>query len=74
MNSLTFVPNSLVQVFQNLEVKSLSLSDMMLCGIPWLLTISFSIAFANLSANFYSLHGINCAFLVSWSMTTKMLS
>ena len=73
MDSLTFVPNCLVQVFQNLKVKSLSLSDIMLCGIPWLLTIFFNIAFANLSADSFSLHGINCAYLVSRSTTTKML-
>ena len=73
MDSLTFVPSCLVHVFQNLKVKSLSLPDMMLCGILWLLTISFSIVFANLFAYSISLNGINRAYLVNQCTTTKML-
>ena len=59
---------------QNLDVKSLSLSDMISSGNPCWLTTFLMKAYANSVASLLSLYGTKCPYLVVLHVTTQIES
>ena len=73
MDIFIFIPIISINDLQNLEVKSLSLSEIISSGSPWLATTILKNVYARSSAFNASLYSMKYTNLVSQSLITKIL-
>ena len=74
MESLCLMPIRSANDCYMLDVNNLSLSEVILLGVPWLANIYLSNRFAMALVSIVSVVGIMYAYLVSRSITTMIMS